>query len=129
MALPFASNSAQASLVVIEYDTGIKAVAPEDTIVLEWLFESCEYAAEVLVVQIDYRHTTPKNAQEGGFDTSEQEVDRTWEGGYWIGSVTFESYIDPDAKRGTNHGDISFIRPWDNEVLASWSFNVQHSNK
>lgn len=124
LCIPLLSTGAVASVTeIVDYDTGIKAEAPEDRVRLEWTFECC-YASFVYgVAEISYRHTSPKNAAPGGFDNPVQGG--YWENGYWYGWVEFDSWIS--GKKGTNHGDIEFSYSNGYPCDISWSFNVRHS--
>lgn len=122
LALPFVSNNVLAGATLCgDYDTGIKAEAPEDTVVLSWEICTCEPWMNAAIVDITYKFTSPKKVN-GGFDLP-PTIDRTMIGGIWYGSATFGSWIDSD--HGTNHGEITITFP--KGIVISWSFNVRHS--
>lgn len=132
-AMPFFSTSALATGGdLVDYDTGVKVAGTESTVRISWEMTGCVYIMTRANVDIDYRHTTPKSAVPGGFDLSGMTIGGYFEenpsdpdAGTWYGYVEFTSYIHPDAKRGTNHGDITiYWSPAYPEV--SWSFNVLH---
>ena len=128
--LPFMSNNALATVgELLDYDTGIKADAPSDTVVLSWEIEACQWAADNADIEVTYRHTSPPKARNGeGFYMPDPPIiDTTVTGGIWYGSITFDSEISSSAKRGVNHGDITIS--WPSGPTFTWSFNVQHSNK
>ncbi len=130
LALPLASNSAVATVGdVWDYDTGIKVTGTDALVTLTWVGEACKpaYVHGNTVLEIEYSHTTPKNAQPGSFDLP-ATIGETfeYENGEWVwyGSAQFWSHINPDAKRGVNHGHITIT--WYNGDVWSWSFNVMH---
>jgi hypothetical protein len=124
LSMSFVSNGAVASVYeMTDYDTGIKADAPTDTVRLEWKFEACYPSFYYGVADVEWRHTTPKSAEPGGFSGFEQGG--YWESGYWYGWVDIDSWIT--GSKGTNHGDITitFSNGYPQEL--SWSFNIRHS--
>ena len=126
LVMPFVSNTAQASVYeMTEYDTGIKATAPQDKVNLTWEFEACYWAWYYGVAEIEYKDTSPKRAGPGGFENAEQGG--YWENDVWYGWVEFDSQIKDGAKRGTNHGDITITFSNGYPQVLEWSFNVRHS--
>ncbi len=153
-ALPAMSQGAVATLQeVIDFDTGIKVEGTyvEDARVY-WELEACRWIAEHYEVTIEYRSTSPPKARPGGFENYEPPtVGRDFEPypdqegvpydevmGIWSGYAEFTSFINPLAKRGTNHGDIYIHYPGASYsciggdcipsygYLTHWSFNILH---
>lgn len=125
LVLPFMSSGTLAGACLLDYDTGIKANGPSDTVTLSWEIKVSPGFEQGAVVTIRYKHTTPPSARPGGFDLSELEIDMTVIDEIWYGSATFVSFINENADRGTNHGRIRIS--WEGHPDFGWSFNVQHS--
>lgn len=122
--IPMLSTGAVASVTeMTEFNTGIKADAPDDTVRLAWKFEACRPSFTYGVATITYRHTTPKSAEPGNFEIVDQ--DGYWEDGYWYGWIDIHSWITGD--KGTNHGDIEISYSNDYPCDIAWSFNIRHS--
>ena len=122
--IPLFSAPATASLELIwRTDTGVPAEGPVDTVKVEWEFEACKPLYSYRVVEISYRHTSPKHAGEGGFRDIVVWNEYDDATGIWYGYVEFESWIT--GERGTNHGDIeiSFTSGYPS---IEWSFNIRH---
>lgn len=139
LCLPAMSNNAVASWGEPgQYSTGVDGT--DGTAELVWEIPMCYWVySRLLDPMIEYRSTSPKSAQEGGFDLSEMAWGGDWVadptvpyGGVWYGWVTFGSYINAEAKRGVNHGDITLTWLDDDGILytiTEWSFNVRHRTK
>ncbi|MCJ2562965.1 MAG: hypothetical protein LN417_02595 [Candidatus Thermoplasmatota archaeon] len=128
LVVPFLSNTAQASVYeMTEYDTGIRAEAPEDRVNLTWEFDACWYAWYYGVAEIEYKQTTPKNAAPEDDAFENPELGGYWEDDVWYGWVEFDSHIKDGAKRGTNHGHITITFSNGYPQVLEWSFNVRHS--
>ncbi|MCK5290596.1 MAG: hypothetical protein KAR39_01090 [Thermoplasmata archaeon] len=155
LAAPVMSYGSVATLEkVVNFKTGVKVEGTyvEDARV-NFELEACRWVATYYVISIEYRSTSPPKARPGGFEDYEPPtVGREFvphpdqEGvpymdvqGTWYGYAEFTSFINEDASKGTNHGDIFIHYPGKGYTcdegtctpeygyLVYWSFNILHT--